>query len=340
VAFAAKSDTTLASLSAGWAKGVFHPVYFFAGPDTLQKDEAVKILQKAFLKGDESGLNVDKFDGETSSAAEIVNAYQTLPFLGGGRLILVRRAHALSPAEAGLVAEILEKPPAGNCLVLLWDEKSDARSALVRAARTAGKELMFWVPFEDQLPRWVMDRARAAGREMKPDAARALLEAVGPSLPDLAAEVEKLALYVKEGAAIEEADVEAMGGGNRTLRFMEWDRALWARDRREVLHLYQVMKSQGQPPEALLSQAGRALQKLLLGKALKAEKVPPMDMWDRLWIKTREPRQAFEEAINARDWDSLLDDVESLAQAERDLKTGRMDPETGMTLLLCRLTRP
>jgi DNA polymerase-3 subunit delta len=338
MAFAAKSET-LATLAAQWAKGTFHPVYFFAGPDTLQKDEAVKSLQKNFLKGDESGLNVDKFDGETASAAEIVNAYQTLPFLGGGRLILVRRAHELSAAEANRLAEVLEKPPQGNCLVLLWDAKTDNRSALVRAARESGKELMFWAPFEDQLPRWVTDRAKAAGKNMSVDAARALLDAIGPNLPDLAQEIEKLVLYVKDAPAIQAADVEAMGGGNRTLQFMEWDRALWSRDREQALSLMQVMRAQGQPPEALMSQAARAFQKLLLGKALKAEKMPLMEMWDRLWIKTREPRQAFEEALDAHDWDDLLDLLETLARADWELKTGRMDPETGMTRLVCRLTR-
>jgi DNA polymerase-3 subunit delta len=338
MAYPAKGET-LASLSARWAKGTFDPVYFFGGPDALQKDEAVVALQKHFLKDDPSGLNIDKLDGETNSAAEVINAYLTLPFLGGGRLIIVRRAHAFSAAESGLLAEALEKPPTGNCLVLLWDEKADNRSALVRAARAAGKELTFWIPFEDQLPRWVMDRAQAGGKTMKPDAARTLLDAVGPNLPDLAQEIEKLILYVKDAPSIETRDVEAMGAASRTLHFMEWDRALWSGRRERVLELARVLKEQGQPPEALLAQTSKAFQKLLLAKALRAEKVPPLDMWERLWIKTREPRQAMEEALNAWDWETLLGALETLAQGERDLKTGRMDPETGMTLLLCRLTQ-
>lgn len=331
-----KGDT-LASLSAQWAKGTFHPVYFFGGPETLQKDEAVKALQKYYLKGEDAAMNLDKFDGDTASAGEVINAFQTLPFLGGGRLVVVRRAHDFTPAEASRLADALEKPPQANCLVLMWDEKPDGRSALVRAARAVGKELVFWIPFENQIPAWITERAAAAGKPMSADGARALLEAVGPSLPDLAQEIEKLVLYVKDKPRIEVPDVEAMGGGNRTLQFMEWDRTLWSKDKEKTLNLLQIMRSQGESPEGLLSQTARAYQKLLMGKALKAEKVPVMEMWDRLWIRTREPQRAFEEALETHGWDELAAILETLADADHRLKTGRMDGEAGMTMLFCRL---
>lgn len=333
-----KKRESIDDLDKGWSKGTFHPVYLFAGPDTLAKEEAVVRLRSRFLKGEEGGMNEDRFDGDVSSAADIVNAYQTLPFLGPGRFVLVRRAQDLSPAEMNRLAEAVETPAKGNCLVLLWDEKVDGRNALVRAARSAGKEVMFWIPFENQLPRWIVDRARAAGKAMSLEAARTLLEMVGPSPSDLAQELEKLVLYVKDRADIRDEDVEKSGGGNRTLQFMEWDRALWSGDRTKVLELSSVLRAQGQAPEALLSQTARAFQKLLMGKALKAEKVSPADMWERLWIKSRDTQQAFEAALDRRGWEEVMDILESLAQADQDLKTGRLDPEAGITLLLRRLT--
>jgi DNA polymerase-3 subunit delta len=339
MAYSAPQDS-LSSLTAQWAKGSFDPVYFFSGPEPLQKDEAVRALQKHFTKGNEAGLNVDKFDGETASAGEIINAYQTLPFLGtGGRLVLVRRANGLGTADAGRLAEVLEKPPAGNCLVLLWEEKADGRSALVKAARSAGKELVFWAPFENQMPRWISERVAAGGKTISPDAARLLLEAVGPNLPELVQEIEKLFLYVKDGPRIEASHVEEMGGGSRALQFMEWDRALWSRDRVKALALSRMMRAQGQAPEAILAQTVKAYQKLLTVKALRAEKVPLPEIWERLWIRTRGPQQALEEAVETHGWDELLDALEALAAGDENLKTGRMDGEAGLTLFLSRLLK-
>jgi DNA polymerase-3 subunit delta len=324
----------IASLSAGWERGVFHPVYLFGGPDALQKEEAVESLKARFLKGGDSGLNVDKFDGETAEAGPIVNAYQTPPFLGGGRLVLVRRAQELSSAAAEILAEALATPSPSNCLVLLWEGKPDGRNPLVRAAREAGPEATFWTPFENQLPRWIAARARSQGKTIAPDAAEALLELTGPGLPDLAQEIEKLVLYVKDRPLISLADVEATGGGNRTIGFMEWDRALWRRDRAKSLELLAFLKAQGQAPEALLAHLARAFQKLILGKALKAEGTPPTEMWNRLQIRVRGAQGDFETAVESRGWEELMKVLETLSEADGNLKSGRMDPDWGMSLLV------
>ena len=324
----------IASLSAGWDRGVFHPVYLFGGPDALQKEEAVEALKARFLKGGDSGLNVDKFDGETSEAGPIVISYKTPPFLGGGRLVVVRRAQELPSAEAEILAEALAAPSPSNCLVLLWEGKPDGRTTLVRAAREAGPELTFWTPFENQLPSWIAARARSRGKTISPDAAEALLESTGPSLPELAQEIEKLVLYVKDSALINRADVEASGGGNRTLGFMEWDRALWRGDRVKSLELLALLKEQGQSPEVLMGHLAHAFQKLILGKALKSEGTPTTEMWNRLGIRIRGAQGDFETAVESRGWEDLMKVLETLSEADGNLKSGRMDPDWGMTLLV------
>ncbi|MBI4396717.1 MAG: DNA polymerase III subunit delta [Elusimicrobia bacterium] len=338
--FGKGNTENLASLKAQWAKGVFHPVYLFAGPDAFQKEEAVKILENHFLPGDTSGLNVDRFDGDTSSAGDILNAAQTMALLGGKRLVLVRRAQELTTAETNRLADGMASLAGGNCLVLLWDEKADSRSVLVQSVKAAGVVLTFWVPFEDQLPRWIIERAQTHGKSLSTDTARALLDSIGPNLQDLSQEVEKLALYVKDRKTIEASDVGAMRPDTKTLQFMEWDRALWRRDRAKALALMDVLRAQGQPPESLLSQMVRAYRKLFLGKSLLAEKkVGRMELWDRVWIRTRQPQEDFLEAVSEHSWDDLLRIMENLLQAEWDLKRGRMNPEIGLTILVNRLTQ-
>jgi DNA polymerase-3 subunit delta len=336
---APSKGSDLKSLAAGWSRGTFHSVYLFAGPDLSQKEEAVKLLIERFLPGDASGMNVDKFDGETADAAAIINALQTLPFFGGRRLILVRRALELAATEAGRLADALRAVPSGNCLVLLWDEKADARSVLVQAAISAGAVLTFWAPFEDQLPRWIQERAQGHGKSMTPAAARALLESVGPNLQDLSHEVEKLSLYVKDRPAVDLADVQALGSGNRTLQVLEFDRAFWRKDRAKALSLMEVLRAQGQTSEGLLAQVVRIYQRLMMGKALASDKsVSREEMWNRLWIRTRQPQEEFLAAVSSHSWDELMEVLEDLLSAERSFKTGRADADTGLTLMVSRLT--
>jgi len=321
-------------LAALWAKGTFHPVYLWSGPDTLQKDDLLKRLESLFLAGDALGLNVDRFDGDTSDGGDIVTAMKTGAFLGGRRLILVRRAHGLAAKDATLIADEIPNIANGNALVLLWDDKIDQRTVLFQSVRSAGAASVFWQPFEDQLPRWIQERAKVLGKTIAPETAQALLDAAGQNLADLQGELEKLAIYVKDRPRIETSDVEALRPDSHALQYLEFDRAVWRGNSSEVLNLITLRREQGDAPEAVLAHLVRIYRKLFLGKALFAEKRVPEEVWTRLWIKLRQQQAEFKAAVDRLSWDGIQRALENVLQAEWDLKTGKLDPETGLTLLV------
>ena len=332
-------DDSLASIIQGWAKGVFHRVYLLGGPDTLTKEEALARLKKEFLGADPSGMGLDQFDGNDTTAGAILSAVNTLPFFGGRRLVVVKRAMELSTAETNRLADGLSAIPATNSLVLLWDEKPDQRSVLVQAVRSVGAMTTLWPPFENQMPAWVMGRAESAGKRMDRAAAQALLDAVGPSLPDLVQELGKLMLYVKDRPTIELKDVEACGGARATLKFMEWERILWRKERKKALAVLEMMRTNGEPVEKLLPQLSRAIQKLCLGKALLSEnKLGKKQVFDRLWIRLQDAQADFEKAVSLWTWGDLLGALDRLVEADVSMKTGRGSPDADLTRLVWSLT--
>jgi DNA polymerase III subunit delta len=335
-----KTDPKFEDLAALWAKGVRHPVYLFAGPDTVRKEEALALFRARFFSQPDADFNIDKFDGDTASGADILNALQTLAFLGPGRLVLVRRADQLSAADAGRLADGLGGVPKGNTLILFWEDRLDNRSVLTQAVRSAeGIALTFWAPFEEQLPRWVQDRVRSLGKTMGVAAAEALIESVGSGLGDLAQEIEKLALYVGDRKDISAEDVASFRPDTRPLESTELDRALWRRDTPEALRLLGLLQAQGDPPELLIAHMARVYRKLLLGKTLLGEKkVSPPELWNHVWIRKRAEQEEYTAALARYSWRDLLDALGTLVQAEWELKTGQLDPETGLTLVVRNLT--
>lgn len=333
------TEPSLPSLIQGWAKGVFHRVYLLGGPDTLTKEEALARLKKEFLGADPAGMGLDQFDGNDATAGAILSAVNTLPFFGGRRLVAVKRAMELSTAETNRLADGLSAIPPNNCLALLWDEKLDQRSVLVQAVRSAGAMTTLWPPFENQMPAWVISRAESAGKRMDRAAAQALLDAVGPSLPDLAQELGKLLLYAKDRPAISLGDVEAFGGARAALKFMEWERILWRKERRKALAVLEMMRANGEPAEKLLPQLCRAIQKLCLGKALFNEnKLGKKQVFERLWIRLQDAQADFEKAVSLWTWGDLLGALDRLVEADVSLKTGRGSPDADLTRLVWSLT--
>ncbi|MBL8023084.1 MAG: DNA polymerase III subunit delta [Elusimicrobia bacterium] len=333
------AEFPLSNLIKGWSQGVFHRVYLLGGPDTLTKEEAVELLKKHYLTDDPSGMGLDVFDGNDSSAGSILTALNTLPFFGGRRLLVVRRAAELATAETNRLADGIPTIPPSNCLVLLWDEKVDQRSVLVQAVKSAGALTVLWPPFENQMPAWVIRRAETAGKQMDRAAAQALLDAVGPRLPDLVQELEKLKLYVKDRPSITMEDVDVCGGTRSTLRFMEWERVLWRKDRVKALSLLELMRNNGDPAEKLLPQLIRAIQKLCLGKALLTEnRVGKKQVFDRLRVGLLDAQADLERAVARWTWGHLLNALDRLVEADVSMKTGRGSPDADLTRLVWTLT--
>ncbi len=327
------------ALQAAWDGGTFPRVVLLAGPDLLTKEEALGRLREKFIGADPGGMSTDVFDGQDASAGAVLTAANTLPFFGGRRLIVVRRANALGTAETNRLADGLTSLPETNCLALLWDERADNRSVLVQAVRSAGTVAVFWPPFENQLPQWITDRARSLGKRMNASAAGALLEAVGPSLPDLVQELKKLALHANDAADITAADVAALSSGGRAgFHYMEWERALWNKDQVRAVNLLEALRSQGEVPETLLPQFIRAVQRLFLGKALFKEGRPKIEVFERLWLKLRDAQRDFETGMAKWGWEELREALERLLAADVAVKTGRSDSDAELTRCVVSLT--
>jgi DNA polymerase-3 subunit delta len=334
-----KSDVDAGALARGWDKGTFHRVYLFAGPDTLARDEAFEKLKSAFL-GADGDMNLDLFDGNDADAGKILSAAATLPFFGGRRMVAVRRADGLGTADMNRLADGLDGLPVTNCLALLWDERPDQRTVLVQGVKGAGAVAVFWPPFENQLPSWVSDRAARFKKRMDRAAADALLDAVGPSLPDLYQEIGKLALYVKDRPAITVEDVGALRGERVSFQFMEWDRALWRRDRVKALSVMTTQKDLGDSAEGLLPQVVRAVQKVWMAKALFQEKRgDDRAIFEALRVKSLDVQRDLRAAVARWTWDDLLQATDALVAADHALKTGRGDPDADLTRLVLSLTK-
>lgn len=335
---AGKTDPDAAALARAWEKGEFQRVYLLAGPDTLTRDESFGLLKEKFL-GPDGAMNLDLFDGNESGAGPVLSAASTLPFFGGRRLVALRRADELGTADMNRLADGLGGLPSTNCLVLLWDERPDARGVLVQAAKSAGTVAVFWPPFENQIPQWIVDRAGRFQKRMDRTAAQALLDAVGPSLPDLYQEIGKLALYVKEKPAITVEDVAALKGERVSFQFMEWDRSIWLRDRARALDILTVQRNQGETSEGLLPQAIRAIQKLWMAKALGQEhRGQEREMFERLRIKSLDVQRDLRTALSRWSWDDLLRATDTLADADIAAKTGRVDTDAELTRVVWSLT--
>lgn len=118
---------------------------------------------------------------------------------------------------------------------------------------------------------WLRERARAAGLDLAPEAAQALVDLVGEDLGRLASELGKAALYLGSERRVSEEVVRALAGETRVRQYWELTRALEGADRAAALLVLDRLLAAGEPPLLLLAWVEGYLHSLWRVLAVTAE---------------------------------------------------------------------
>ena len=146
-----------------------------------------------------------------ASGEDAIAACNALGLFGGeARLVVVDGVEAWKAADVKEVETYLAAPAPATVLALVGDAiKKD--SALAKTVAKTGQILAYDVT-KKQLPEWVGEQFGRLGASVDRDACRALVEAVGDDVGDLASEIQKLATWAN-GEQITRATVEELAVG-------------------------------------------------------------------------------------------------------------------------------
>jgi len=182
------------------------PVYLLTGND---RPKIALALQR--LRGRIGEDATEQLHAAEASAEAAVAACNALGLFGGEtRLVVVDGVEAWKAADVKELESYLAAPAPTTVLALVGDGiKRD--SALGKAIAKAGQVLAYDV-VKKQLPEWAADQFARLGASADRDACRALVEAVGDDVGDLASEIRKLATWAN-GEQITRGNVEELAVG-------------------------------------------------------------------------------------------------------------------------------
>ena len=261
-------------------------VFYLHGTDAFRREEAAQALVEAHLDPTTRDFNLDYVRGSEIDAEKLASILGTPPLMAEWRVVVLRETEALagSPRTRDLVLNAARVPLPGLALILLCTvpERSSARfyRDLVKLARSVD----FPEVGSDDLPGWLIDRARShLDRELEEAAARALGQAVGPDLAYLTRELEKLDALAEQGKAITADHVAA--AGTRIPRQDRWQWFDQVAEKRygEALEGLEVLLQHGESGVGLT--LGLATHLLRLGVMVDGDRgaleslLPPHQKW-------------------------------------------------------------
>ena len=260
-------------MSAGAKKAPLRPAYLILGDNEPKVEFALRRLRARITADSGTELNIDEFSAAHDGARDVVNAANTLAFLGGVRLVLVHRVEAWKKEDKEVIASYLRSPAPDACLALVGLKLPP--TDLLRAAVTAvGDVLEYVAPRSQQMPDWAVHEAEPMGLNLALPEARLLVQRVGDNQHTILRELEKLAAYKGRGKVTAQ-DVDLLAA--RTLEadvFALLD-ALAGRRAADVFAAVEELYVAGEKPTGLFYRVLRHFELVARVAALREENLRP-----------------------------------------------------------------
>jgi DNA polymerase-3 subunit delta len=250
------------------------PVAAVVGDDAYLRREVVTALVRAALGdgAEADDMAVSRFPGEHAGLADVMDELRTLPFLVRRRIVVIENADPFVTAHRRELETYVERPATG--LLILLVKTWPATTRLAKLVSQHGQTIDCKAPKEAELPDWLVRLAKDHEKAvLEPDAARTLVELVGPEFGLLAGEVAKLAVFVGERARITREDVMRLVGAGRVETIWRVLDAAASGRAPEALDLVDRLLTSGEHPVGLLAAMSASLRKLHHAGQLRANRV-------------------------------------------------------------------
>jgi DNA polymerase-3 subunit delta len=325
-------------------------IYILYGSDSFSRSEALRALKSELDADGSLESNTAEFDADQVSPAEVIGACDTVPFLGGQRLVLLEGA--LSQAQAPgrgrrprrapgegevdtqgpwqALIEYARRIPETTTLVLVDGGSVD--ESLLDALKPFATVERFALPGPKEVAGWVQSRARVRGLAIEARACSLIAELVGPDTGIIASEIEKLVVYAN-GDRITVADVKALVSDvSDRAGYLLADAVSDGKPAEATRLLHQLLKRDHVPPVLLLTIENR-YRRLAVARQMMDETATGAQIGGKLRMSGYGLERLLDQA-SRMSIDRVRWALDRIAQSDQDVKEGRLDERLSLELLV------
>lgn len=337
------------NLDAEIKSGEIASVYVFHGEEAYLQQKAVELLYAALLEPATASFNYDSFDGDTADLTAVVAAAETPPVFSRWRLVVVKNAPSIGEGTGGrrgedaagvnALARYVGNPYPTTCLVLVRPGQLDKRKKLAKALVQHARVIDFAPLSLDDVQRWLVKRAREAGKEFTGAAVRLLTaSASAAGLAGLEQECAKLFCYVGERNSITEDDVRNLVTPSAEETVFAVVDAIAEKKAGKAVQGIRTLLQARESPFAVLALLARQLRMILAVDELARDGLAPAAIASRLRI----PPFAVQKMLRQRKLlgvQPVMDALEGVLRIDADVKKGRRDFLPALTDLILDISR-
>ncbi|MDQ2943308.1 MAG: DNA polymerase III subunit delta, partial [Candidatus Dormibacteraeota bacterium] len=280
-----------------------------------------------------SDFGFETLEGTGLAAARLQDSILQAPFLDPYRAVFVRMLPALrAESVAGALIEI---PPSTRLLITVAGRLS-AGNRLVKAVASAQGTVSEMQHMKGRaLSEWTTKRAIEA-HGLTPAIAAQVVRVTPPDLSIIDSELSKLAAYKASGSKLtQEAVTELLAGGREDEIFKLTDNLL-PHPTPQAMEIARGLTRGGLQPTSVAYRMARHVALVLEVRARQERGESLQQVQDHMSEHRYVVQKAYDVAMNS-DPDRLESALKAIRDYEWEVKSGQIDAEWGLDVLLTRL---
>ncbi len=310
--------------------GKIKQVYLLYGEESYLKRQYRDKIKNAVVDVDDK-MNFSAFEGKGIDAKEVISIADTLPFFAEKRLILIENS-GLFKGSADELSAYIKQMPESTYMVFVEDEV-DKRSKMFKAVKAQGSVVEFPRQKQELLMRWVAGRIKREHKNITTHAMQLFLSMTGDDMENIDKELEKLLCYCMNRDSITPEDVEAICSGKVNNQIFDMVNAIAAKNQKQALELYYDLLELKEPPMRILFLIARQFQILFQVKDLRKQGFDGSTIASKAGIPPFAVKRNLSQA-SGFSIEQLAGALSDCAKAEEDIKTGRMNDQLAVELLI------
>lgn len=311
-------------------------LYLCYGSEEYTKNQYVEKIKNKIIDPAYELMNLEKIEGKNISADKIIDSAETMPFMSDKRLMIVKNSGFFKSGkkdESAKIADYIDKIPATTCLVFMETE-IDKRLGLYRKVNKNYKVVEFSPPSDRELVEWAKKELKKHKVIMKNPTVEYFIRVIPNDMESIINEIKKLASY-KDNGEITIDEIDNICTKSLDVRIFELVKALGNKDTKVALEIYSNLLEMKESPIGILSMMARQFRMILKVKYMRQLGHDNQSIVKRTGLRNFMVRECNNQAPNFT-FAQLESAIKECLQADEDIKTGLMEPELAVELILIK----
>ncbi len=307
-------------------------IIFLYGPDSYRSKQKLEEIIIHYKNSNKSGLNLIYIDANTTDFSDFYNNFKISPMFVEKKLVILKNLFLNKSFQENFTEEIEKLQSLKDVIIVYENQEVDQRLKLFKTLIKECKSQNFNLLDFKSLKQWALKETENYKVKLNLDALNLFLTYIGNDLWRASNEIKKLANF-KQGLIIKKDDIELLVKPNIETDIFKTIDALATKNKKQAIEFLQKHLDNGDNSMYLLSMLTYQFRNLLLIKEL-AEKgfmyasiVKKSGLHPFVVKKNYFVCQQFS-------FEELKKIYSAIFQIDLDIKTGKIEPETALAVLV------